>query len=674
MDGGLVNGDVWAYGAGSSFELNDGDVIAPRVDANGDARNSADVQSIRVGAGASAVINGGTSDGAVVVRGNGSSLEVNGGYLTGPAYPISGVGNAADCGTTIVINGGEIVAPKGAVGIFHPQSGTLTINGGKITGGNAIYQKSGYVEINGGEFYGVGAYADFEHTGNGYNQTGETLVIESCAYPGGAPSLKITGGKFYSRNSDIISYYYTEGNELESTAFVYGGQFEKAVPAKFWANADAFALLNINGGVAAIEEGTNNVTITANEGAEKVEVYLYSAEEGATVVFSDLEGGAKLSTGNQVYARTNGSFVATINGETYNVTIVFPHFDVEDLLQVTNATIEVEGDVVTLTAIDSAEQVQISKATTAGTAIEFMNASGSCKVSKSGSTLYAVADATAEILVPNSGEYTVVFDFEEAPVVVDASTLRVQNATATVENGVITLTPVDATKSAALVYKLTDGTVIEFSNLNNAKISGGNSLYANAPATATATIDGDVYTVVFDYEVVVTPLDELLKVTNADVAVDGQKITVTPLDESKQVNFYPSLKDGSAVEFSEIAGLAKTTAAGTLYAKGVASAVATIGGVAYDVEFAFTPAAPTPVADLLKTTGATVVVEGTTITLTATGAQVNFYPTLKDGSAVVFSDISGLAKTTKSGTLYAKGNATAVATIGGVDYTVNFVF
>lgn len=97
----------------------------------------------------------------------------------------------------------------------------------------------------------------------------------------------------------------------------------------------------------------------------------------------------------------------------------------------------------------------------------------------------------------------------------------------------------------------------------------------------------------------------------------------------------------------------------------------------YTVVFNYTP--PT-VDELIKTAGATVSVEGTTITLTATGTQVNFYPTLKDGSKATYSKstiTNGLGVTatvSKYGTLYAKGDASAIVTIGGVEYTVNFVF
>ncbi|MBQ4275102.1 MAG: hypothetical protein II717_01070, partial [Lachnospiraceae bacterium] len=259
-----------------------------------------------------------------------------------------------------------------------------------------------------------------------------------------------------------------------------------------------------------------------------------------------------------------------------------------------------------------------------------------------------------------------------------ANLLRIRNATASVNGTTITLTPEDETATASMVCKLWDRTDVEFSNLDGATISKGGSLYADKYATATATIGGVEYTVVFNYEViefVLTP--DLLKITNAEAAVDGTTITLTPVDESKQVNLYPKLKDGSEVVFSGISGLATTSKAGTLYAKGVASAKATINGVEYTVVFNYTP--PT-VDELIQVTGADVSVEGTTITLTATSGKVCFYSSLKDGSKATYSKSTiteGLNVTStvsKSGTLYAIGDASAVVTIGGVEYTVNFVF
>ncbi|MBQ7581117.1 MAG: hypothetical protein IJU39_07420 [Clostridia bacterium] len=200
--------------------------------------------------------------------------------------------------------------------------------------------------------------------------------------------------------------------------------------------------------------------------------------------------------------------------------------------------------------------------------------------------------------------------------------------------------------------------------------------------TAIAPVTGDaVYTATYNATAIpVEPEDTLdvalLRISNADIVVNATTIILTPIDAEKQINFYPTLLDGKGVTFSNIEGMSKTSKSGTLYAKGAATATATIEGVEYTVVFAYEVPEFVFSADLLKISNAAVEVEDQKITITPvdTSAQVNFYPTLWDGTAVTFSDIEGLSKTSKSGTLYAKGNATATATIDGVDYDVEFVF
>ena len=58
-------------------------------------------------------------------------LTVNGGTLQGYYYGISG--NGTRHGTSVTINNGGKIEGKYGTGIYHPQDGTLSINGGEIT-------------------------------------------------------------------------------------------------------------------------------------------------------------------------------------------------------------------------------------------------------------------------------------------------------------------------------------------------------------------------------------------------------------------------------------------------------------------------------------------------------------------------------------------------------------
>lgn len=597
-----------------------------------------------------------------------STLVVNDGTFTTKGMCISG--NGTDVGTAdITINGGKFVAyGADSAAIYQPQSGNLTINGGSFYGSDALYLKSGTTVINGGTFKGRGAKADYKYYGSGFYSTGDTIVVDSCGYPGGAPALTINGGSFFSDNNEIIGYYVHGDNNLESTGFVVDGTFGKTVPSIYYADPTTFTLFQVNGGKATVDGTT--VTILADQGSEKIEV-LKKATDGSIITFSDCTGGATISKDEQLYARTNGTAKAYVDGTEYTVQIVFQSFDVAELLVVDNATVSISGSEIILSAGDDDVQIKVAPRTTADTYIEVGTLTGGAKVSKSG-TLYAKADGTAVVTVPNAGTYTVVFDFDE-DVLPLVELLRITNATAAVNGTTITLTPVNAEASESLVCKLMDGTPITFSNLNGAKISKNGSLYANSYATATATIGDTDYTVVFNYEVPEVPevaLADNLRVTNATVTVIEDSIILAPVDDSAKITFVPKTLDGKVIDV--LSTQTKVSKNGTLYTTEYGEAEVYIDGETYTVRFDFPQEAAPTAEELIKVAGATVSVDGTTITLAATGTKVSVYPTLKDGSTATFE--KGTAKVSKSGTLYATADATATMTIAGVDYTVNFVF
>lgn len=125
--------------------------------------------------------------------GNTAALLVEDGTITGTEYAISG--NGTRHGTSVVINGGNIIATTGT-GIYNPQDGALTVNGGSVTGYNsAIELRSGELTITGGSFtakapsYGVAA------SGSGTTVTGAAVAISQHTTK--LPiSVNISGGTF----------------------------------------------------------------------------------------------------------------------------------------------------------------------------------------------------------------------------------------------------------------------------------------------------------------------------------------------------------------------------------------------------------------------------------------------------------------------------------------------
>lgn len=164
-------------------------------------------------------VNAGTITGrnGIMLLGNGTAgsatLNVNGGTITGANLAITGNGTATSTtnygGTVITINGGSISVADD-VAIYQPQSGTLTVTGGTITGATAIYQKCGTLDITGGTITGTGVAAEYVYNGSGANATGDAIVIDNCAFPGGAPSAQIKDATIASDNGRQIGYFVYE--------------------------------------------------------------------------------------------------------------------------------------------------------------------------------------------------------------------------------------------------------------------------------------------------------------------------------------------------------------------------------------------------------------------------------------------------------------------------------
>jgi hypothetical protein len=118
--------------------------------------------------------------------------------------------------------GGKITSD--VIAIYQPQSGSLNISGGIITGSTAVYAKSGTTNITGGTLIGNGEKVDYTYHGSGANATGDALVIDNCGYPGGTPEVSITGGIFNSTNAAAVGSY-ANGELSPITGFITGGTF-----------------------------------------------------------------------------------------------------------------------------------------------------------------------------------------------------------------------------------------------------------------------------------------------------------------------------------------------------------------------------------------------------------------------------------------------------------------
>ena len=211
---------------------------------------------------------------ALIVVGEGTTLDIYGkATAKGDNFAVSGNGSNGMGGVILnVYEGAEITSPEG-IALYFPNTATLNISGGTVTGTSGAYIKSGSATISGGSIIANGAQADYEYYGNGANSTGDALIIDKCNYPGGNPTVSITGGTFTSANAKAVGSYVGNGAAEPVTAFVSGGTFSTDVKEYLaegkilQKNGDTYTAVTNSG----ITSGTYTAKPTVPDGYKVVE-------------------------------------------------------------------------------------------------------------------------------------------------------------------------------------------------------------------------------------------------------------------------------------------------------------------------------------------------------------------------------------------------------------------
>ena len=206
---------------------------------------------------------------------------------------------------------GSTVTAEDTNAIYMPSGKLLVDNDATVKGLTGIYAKSGNVQIGDAKIYGTGVAKDYSYYGNGGIPTGDALVLDSCGYPNGAPTVNYDGAEnayFESTNAKPIGSYATTGN-TKVTGFVNKGTFNKAIDKDLLAD----------GYVCVYNAETNNygVATTENCVAKVGDIYyatlqdaIDAAQNGATVVLVN-----DVDTPKVTYV-IDKSLTIDLNGET----------------------------------------------------------------------------------------------------------------------------------------------------------------------------------------------------------------------------------------------------------------------------------------------------------------------------------------------------------------------
>ena len=154
-----------------------------------------------------------------------SNVTINGGTIESGWYAIAGNGNETKS-TTITINGGTLVSTIDYA-IYHPQSGTLTINDGAVVYGaaGAIAMKRGNLVVNGGTLTSKGV-GDTGTWGDGTGNL-KSAALNFCT-PYGDVAATIKGGTITAEGDAVlIDAQPTEGKTVALA--IEGGTYSSDV-------------------------------------------------------------------------------------------------------------------------------------------------------------------------------------------------------------------------------------------------------------------------------------------------------------------------------------------------------------------------------------------------------------------------------------------------------------
>lgn len=189
---------------------------------------------------------------------NPAKLTVESGKITGYYYGIVGSGSRHN--TEITINGGTIygTCANDNLGIYHPQDGKLTINGGNIKGyASAVEMRAGTLNITNGTFNSTATTTTVAANGSGNTTVGAAIAIAQHTTKK-AINVTISGGEF-NGNTGLTVFNPQNNDDAEHVNVTISGGTINGV--RNGINAK-YGTVNISGGTI---EGKSNIGVAVDK-------------------------------------------------------------------------------------------------------------------------------------------------------------------------------------------------------------------------------------------------------------------------------------------------------------------------------------------------------------------------------------------------------------------------
>lgn len=275
---------------GGTFTMESGSIEAVRPDANGKGQFGVGVNE-------------------------GSTINIKGGTIKAGWYAISGNGNDLNESNTVNVSGGTLISTAGYA-IYHPQAGTLNIEGGTIDGAKGgVSMNRGTLNVSGGTIQNQGT-GDTGNWGDGTGGMAGSAINLAAEY--GEVTANITGGTFISSDPDTDAIIVHSGTQHKYTANISNAEIKGGINLTNSKEGSKLTLNNtsVEGDVTAVANSTvvieNNSNITGTVEGDTTNVTITDSVIGGTT--TDTTGVAQI--GDQKYNTFEEALKAAKSGDT----------------------------------------------------------------------------------------------------------------------------------------------------------------------------------------------------------------------------------------------------------------------------------------------------------------------------------------------------------------------